>query len=276
MGVSSSKRRSAADVEERGEATCTTLDHIYPIDAPRGTTCRCGKRKKGEGPPFIVVDERLKVGDIIRTTRDGPLVRIEMVNDSRARGRIINAEQARNYVALPEEEGGGRIMNLSSRACVIHVSPKELEQELRNNPDRMEVSSMAVAAVPVAGKAKTSNAAQNKAQKASLASKKAAAPARPLTGAAAKAKERAANSPKAPKTVRQCACGCGEETQGYFFPGHDARFKSWMIKIERGQAVKEEILPKSVLKAFEFKKKGPGFVTTTNYKGEKHSGYDTK
>lgn len=60
---------------------------------------------------------------------------------------------------------------------------------------------------------------------------------------------------------------------GYFVPGHDARFKAWMVKIERGTMQQSE-LPKAVQKAFEFKKRGPGFVTTHSYKGEKHNGYD--
>ena len=86
-----------------------------------------------------------------------------------------------------------------------------------------------------------------------------------------------AGQPKAkrerkPKQVQPCKCGCGEQVGGHFAQGHDARFKGWMLKIERGHmAVKD--LPSVVQKSYEFKKKGDGYVTTTNYKGEEHSGY---
>ena len=82
-------------------------------------------------------------------------------------------------------------------------------------------------------------------------------------------------TPKAPKELKPCACGCGEQTGGYFVQGHDARFKGRMLKIERGEAKKSELLPAAVIRKYEWVgTKGGGERTTTNYKGEKHSGYD--
>ena len=97
-----------------------------------------------------------------------------------------------------------------------------------------------------------------------------------------KAEAKAAKPPvvKKEKELRACACGCTHEGQpvmvaGYFAQGHDARFKSWMIKIERGE-MKVTDLPEVVQQAYKFVKKGDGFVTTKNYKGEAHTGYDKK
>jgi len=77
---------------------------------------------------------------------------------------------------------------------------------------------------------------------------------------------------KTPATLRSCRCGCSGQTKGFFVPGHDARFKGWLTKIERGE---KEIssLPESVQKAYEWKARGKGSIPTTNYKGEPHSGY---
>lgn len=41
-------------------------------------------------------------------------------------------------------------------------------------------------------------------------------------------------SKDAPKVVAGCICGCGGETTSKFIPGHDAKLKSLLIKIERG------------------------------------------
>jgi hypothetical protein len=84
-----------------------------------------------------------------------------------------------------------------------------------------------------------------------------------------------ARQPKAEKVLKACACGCGEQTGGYFVQGHDARFKGWMLKIERGEAKKSELLKPSVIRAYDWVgTRGGGERATTNYKGEKHSGYD--
>lgn len=185
--------------------------------------------------------------------------------------------------------------------------PSPTKQEVvPSTEESREVSPMAGAAIPfaatkkapVAGKTVagipgvgTARAADN-ARRAGLAAKKdAKAEARARankeagigtkngTGKLAAAK--AAKAPgtsgggKAPKQMKPCLCGCGEQTASYFCMGHDARFKGWMIKVEQGKMTLDELrkLSPSVVKAYEFKKKGPGFVTTHNYKGEKHGGY---
>lgn len=77
---------------------------------------------------------------------------------------------------------------------------------------------------------------------------------------------------KKEKTVKPCRCGCGGQTTAFFVPGHDARFKGWLIKVEKGEKKVTE-LPESVQKGYKWVKKGAGAVPTTNYKGEPHTGY---
>jgi hypothetical protein len=84
---------------------------------------------------------------------------------------------------------------------------------------------------------------------------------------------RAATPRKSTKEVKPCACGCKEETTSYFVQGHDARFKGWLLKIERGQMEVKD-LPKSVQSTYKWVKRGDGYIPTTNYKGEPHKGYD--
>ena len=111
--------------------------------------------------------------------------------------------------------------------------------------------------------------ANKQANKERLAALKAKAEGKKVAKVAAVAK------PPKEKTVRPCACGCGEQVTAYFAQGHDARFKSWMVKVERGEmAVKD--LPPVVQKTFQFVKRGEGYVSTKNYKGESHKGYDTR
>lgn len=113
------------------------------------------------------------------------------------------------------------------------------------------------AAAGVAQPTVSANKTANKERVAALAAKKDAKP---------------RTAPKAGKTTKPCACGCGDQVAGYFAQGHDARFKGWMTKVEQG-TMRVEDLPKAVQKSTEFKKKGAGYVSLTNYKGEKHTGY---
>lgn len=80
---------------------------------------------------------------------------------------------------------------------------------------------------------------------------------------------------KKEKTVRPCACGCSGQTTAFFVPGHDARFKGWLLKIERGEK-EVSSLPPAIQSAYKWKKKGKGMIPTTNYKGEPHNGYLTE
>lgn len=92
---------------------------------------------------------------------------------------------------------------------------------------------------------------------------------------AQRSEEKAARATTPTRTVQPCKCGCGEEVSSHFMMGHDARFKGWLLKVERGQMPLSQ-LPPSVRKAYQWVEKGEGYIPTTNYKGEPHTGYDTK
>ena len=96
-------------------------------------------------------------------------------------------------------------------------------------------------------------------------------------GSTARAAKRAGGTKREakPKEQRDCSCGCGGKTGGYFVMGHDARFKGWMLQIERGEESKSKLLTPAVIRAYTWvPTKGGGERTTTNYKGEPHKGYD--
>lgn len=261
--------------------SCTTLDHIFPSTEP-DTRCYCGKR---QWRPLIQLDDYLKPGMMVRTYRGGPIYLVEMVNESRARCRLIKVQAAINrrtedkvdagpkVMPMPgseewdaaveammasapneEDEQRGQIINVSPRSVAERVTPQQLAEEQQEAQFNRRSEMGAVAGLPVG---------KSKAQK--LAHKPNGA-ARPLTGAAAKAK--ASAKPKAAKTVRECGCGCKGETTSYFVPGHDARFKGWIKKVGDGRMSLDELKKAMGQKQFgkyAFTKKGAGFVTKTTY-----------
>lgn len=289
--MSRSKSRRIADDDEVEEQPvrrineCSTLDHIYPGNPPTADTkCYCGKKTF---KPFIVMDEYLKAGEIVRTYPGGPMYEVEMVTQSRARCRVITSAQVMRraedakpvFLPIPgsvqfrneevvtevlddeEEERRGRIINISPRSVVIRVSAADVERETYKRSDGT-MAMKNVAQLPVAGK---SAKEREQDRRAKLATKPNGA-ARPLSGAAAKAK--ASARAKTPKTVRECGCGCGGETMAHFVPGHDARYKGWMKKLASGeldQAGLQKLMGKKVYGRYTFKKSGAGFVPKESY-----------
>lgn len=195
--------------------------------------------------------------------RQGSLYRYEnriwrcgLVNISRAR-----LDPVSGFTVVSPVSGRGSFLtygssvNVSPNSVIPEVSEDELNDvELKRLMRIEEEEAMAVAAPPV-GKAPQKEAAKSE------------------------RREKLAKEPKEPKAKAEkkmspCKCGCGEMTGGFFYPGHDARFKGWMLKIERGQAKPEDLLSEEVRKAYKWTKTEKGLRTTTNYKGEPHEGYD--
>lgn len=83
-------------------------------------------------------------------------------------------------------------------------------------------------------KLKAANTARLAALKEKKAAEKAKAPAKP-------------KGEKKLEANRDCLCGCGTETTGKFAPGHDARVKGLLLKVERGlepkSAIPESLAP---------------------------------
>jgi len=63
-----------------------------------------------------------------------------------------------------------------------------------------------------------------------------------------------ARTPKPPRQLHPCLCGCGEQVGGRFRMGHDGRYYGWMKRIVGGKSPKEVGASSSVTRAL-----GPDF-----------------
>jgi hypothetical protein len=82
-----------------------------------------------------------------------------------------------------------------------------------------------------------------------------AAKATPLPkGKAVAAAPKAGRTPKPPRQLHPCLCGCGEQVGGRFRMGHDGRYYGWMKRIVGGKTPKEVGASSSVTRAL-----GPDF-----------------
>lgn len=67
---------------------------------------------------------------------------------------------------------------------------------------------------------------------------------------------------KAPKTVRNCACGCPTETTGNFAPGHDARLHGLIKKLADGRMEPKEYAYPATIKKLGLVKTQAGYKAT--------------
>ena len=208
----------------------------------------------------------LKHGKLVRY--EDRVWRVGLVNPSRARLDPVSGHVVCSPVNGRSFQSYGGSINIGANSMIDEVSedlltPGELAQVFRLIEQENQ---MAVAAAPGA-EAKGQTLKEKNAER--IAKLKAAKEAKAAEKAAEPKKEKVA------KTPNKCKCGCGGDTGGFFIPGHDARFKSWLLKIERGQAKPEELLTPEVRASYTWKKSGKGLIPTKTYKGEPHSGYDT-
>lgn len=149
------------------------------------------------------------------------------------------------------------------------VPGSDAQQPISNESEEEE-SDMGVSALP--GSSGKSNREINKEQRRKIEARKAANRQAGIgvkggTGRMAAAKSKVA---KPPKTVRKCACGCGEETTSYFAPGHDARWHGWARKLASGALTPEDLSAQQRKSLGELKKSGKGYSPVLDYKGEKY------
>jgi len=105
---------------------------------------------------------------------------------------------------------------------------------------------------PLTGAAK--KAAEAKAARLAAQDPEAAAAMANLDKVKQKKDPAAAPAPKKPASTHDCLCGCGRETLSLYAPGHDARVKGIILKVERGQ-MKPEDVPETVQPFVRFKGK---------------------
>lgn len=222
----------------------------------------------------------LQTGEIIRMSPGGPPYRVEQVSEMRAfciplkrAGASAGSVDSDMDDDGPAQKRKG--VNISARSLVERVRVEDLKelkaQHVNTNArEPRKESTMAVAAMPVGEK---SNRQANKEAKSRMEARKRAdrdsgIGQRKGTGNLAKAK-----AAKAPKTVRKCYCGCGEETTSYFAPGHDARWHGWVKKLASGVLKPADLTSQQKKSLGDLKKAGQGYVPVLNYNGEKYVGH---
>ncbi len=210
------------------------------------------------------------------------LWRVGLVNQSRARLDPITGKQA--VVGGHAFTSYGDSVNVGPRSVLPVIDPSELTTTAQGRLARLtsreddimaEETGGVVSAAPIPRRG-GNGSAKSRAQKLARRPKNEA---RPLGAAKAKREPK----PKVAREMKPCACGCGEMTGGYFIPGHDARFKGWLLALERGktqlhgQDLKEgqerTPLPRKVQEQYKWVRRDGGWIPTTNYKGEPHKGY---
>jgi hypothetical protein len=201
--------------------------------------------------------------------------------DERDIARLTKMLEDAEFEELLEEE-----RRLTAQNREIDRQERERVERFRNTPahsavfgspetsDEGEGNTMAVAEAPVSKPSAAQTLKEKNAKRlADLKAKKAQqAEAKKAEGGkvAKPPREKKVKEPKA------CKCGCGGTTNGYFVPGHDAKFKGMLLQIEKGKAKKEDVLDAEVIAEYKWVKAAAGGQRpTTNYKGEPHEGYVT-
>jgi hypothetical protein len=159
----------------------------------------------------------------------------------------------------------GKIAAIVSEAEQKGVNLVDVDEDAapapKPKPTPAASKAVSASAPAVSGKAKVQAklAATAKGSNNSNSSTKAAA-ADPEAAAAMtaldKGKDKAAGKkePPKPRRTHDCLCGCGQETLSLFAPGHDARVKGILLKVERGELTRDAI-PETVAPFVKFKGK---------------------
>ena len=188
------------------------------------------------------------VGEVVAfESEPGKLWFIKHANLSRA--HLIEFKKGDDSVAdLPESRG---TTNIGPAVMLFPINPATLSPTQQKEVETMAKTTTRGATLPgsktkTRTKATASTKKANTDRKAAQAKRKAAAPAK---------------SKKAPKVPKPCKCGCGGETGGHFMMGHDARFKGWLLRLERGKDTKATTkMPKVVMAKYKWVKRGNGIV----------------
>lgn len=177
-----------------------------------------------------------------------------MPTNPKAAGLIARYQHQQKQWAIAQEAGdASKVEVCLSRITAIEAEAKEAGVELpAYDSDRpthkVEPAGLPITSVTTVGKGKVQTARPplTKAQKDDIqAATRAKAKAAAITAkAAAKAdKPKGEQAPKKLKATHDCICGCQRETGGLYAPGHDARIKGMLLKIERGDLPKDMVPP---------------------------------
>ena len=191
-------------------------------------------------------------------TGDGGMAQITEAQEKSLRTKYKYQVDQKGKAELAGDQGKatlawGRIEKLLVEAEQAGVN---LEHVVADKPAHQVVTDDAsdAAVKAVEGDTEADKKAEAKAAKAKAAADDKAAKATRRAEAAeikrqkdAKAKADRAEAKKeqteasAAKRTKTCLCGCGGTTGGNFLPGHDARVKGMLLKVERGEAKAEDL-----------------------------------
>lgn len=214
---------------------------------PDGWTPNRGDTRR---PLEAGMEVRFPSGDVFQVVSTGPggaLISESAGREVTIKGRTFTSHSRGLQVSLYSEVSYRKSRAGIDREALDMMESRENEGNETEQGDN-EMSSK-ISANPVRsakGKSKAAKAAKTK------------TPARKAT-----ASKRA---PKANVELQPCICGCGTQVARYFAPGHDARFKGWLIKIAKGTERAKDLMPSSLIKALgPWKAKGEGQVPAKKY-----------
>jgi chemotaxis protein histidine kinase CheA len=173
------------------------------------------KRKNNPAPVAqtagaTAVLDREDASDVATDTASDAEVTMERYTEVTAEEVLSDLQNPDEYDTLSENQVSYVATRVAYGKAVKENAPKKIQKELRESLKEWK------------------EALESDEEKIPLQAEDAAA-------ASAKAKK-PAPQPKKDKT-KDCLCGCGGRTKGgLFIPGHDAKLKSFLLKVEKGEA----------------------------------------
>lgn len=206
------------------------------------------------------------VADIVRhmDLNDGRFpIRPESKNDDTEDDSPVPPDSSRCIHCGALKQNHGKMFgNCFVRGRIAKTTYEPIEAQPDSEDTDMEgteTTTARVAAAPIPGKTKTRKRTLKKLEK------------RAAAKSAPKAKK--ARVAKAPKGDNVCTCGCKGKTGGFFVPGHDARFKGQLLKVERGQLKPEDLKVGGDYKP-SWVKSGKGYVPKIDWAGRPYKAVD--
>lgn len=149
----------------------------------------------------------------------------------------ISVEANDAGVELPDYDGGDEQEEQGEAEVEVEALPPQTPVKGKAAVAKSAAVAVATPAVTVSKGAQLK--AANAARLANLDAAKKKAP--KAAGAAKAAKTSTPKVAKEPKPLNDCLDGCGAKVKGNFAMGHDAKLKSLILKVERGEKAQSEI-----------------------------------
>lgn len=212
------------------------------------------------GPSRYYWDKPEEAQTTMNTTAAAVVLQAKFDHQNKQLGKAIaNNDQAKieqiqtriNTIMEEAEDAGVELRMLGAPAATPKPEPAATEPEQAEPvADDAEVESTGTAQPPTP----TTKPSIKDLNKERLAKLKASKDKAKEAKEAKKAGVAAPKKEKKPTKTHDCLCGCGGETLSLFSPGHDARVKGIILKVERGDLDRDAI-PESVQPFVKFQGK---------------------